>query len=224
MEGPLSVVLKMSHPTEMMISVLIGIGFGFVLERAGFGRADRLTANFYGRDFRVLRVMFTAIVTAMLGLYVLDLLAILPLSSIGILDTYLLPQIVGGLLLGVGFIVGGYCPGTSVVAAVSGKIDAVLFMLGIAFGSAVFTFGYDTLAPLANAGARGRVLLHDFFHVNSGIVVFAVSLFAVGAFWAVGRIEQLVRARTSARASEHQDEEATEARGAAGLAREGSLP
>lgn len=224
MEGPLSVVLKMSHPTEMMVSVLIGIGFGFVLERAGFGRADRLTANFYGRDFRVLRVMFTAIVTAMLGLYVLDLLGILPLSSIGILDTYLLPHFVGGLLLGVGFIVGGYCPGTSVVAAVSGKIDAVLFMLGIAFGSAVFTLGYDTIAPLANAGARGRVLLHDFFHVSSGIMVFAVSLFAVGAFWAVGRIERLVRARVSARALARQHLEAPEAPDAAGLAGEGSLP
>ncbi len=221
MEGPLSVVLKMSHPTEMMVSVLVGIGFGFVLERAGFGSADRLTSNFYGRDFRVLRVMFTAIVTAMLGLYFLDLLKILPLSSIGILDTYLPSQVLGGLLLGVGFIVGGYCPGTSVVAAASGKIDAVLFMFGIAGGSAVFTLGYDTLAPLADAGARGRVLLHEFFHVSSGVMVFAVTLFAVGAFWAVGKIEQAVRARLPARAPGRQQAEAP---GPAGLAGEGSLP
>ena len=100
MEGPLSVVFKFSHPTDMMLAVLIGVGFGFVLERAGFGRADNLAAIFYGRDFRVLRVMFSAIVTAMCGLYLLDLSGVLPLSSIGILDTYLGAQIARGCTSG----------------------------------------------------------------------------------------------------------------------------
>jgi len=193
MSGPLSVVLRFSHPTEMLVAVLVGFGFGFVLERAGFGRADRLAAIFYGRDFRVLRVMFSAIVTAMVGLYLLDLAGILPLASIGLLDTYLWPHLVGGLLLGAGFIIGGYCPGTSVVAAVSGKLDAVLFMFGIAVGSAVFTLGWENLAPLANSGARGRFLLQDLFGLPSGVMVFAVTLFAVGAFALVGRIEAAVR-------------------------------
>ena len=187
MEGPLSVVLRFSHATEMVVAGLVGFGFGFVLERAGFGRADRLTAVFYGRDFRVLRVMFSAIVTAMIGLYSLDLAGVLPLPSIGLLDTYLWPHLVGGLLLGAGFVVGGYCPGTSPVAAVSGKIDAWLFMGGIVGGSALFTLSWDTVAPLAGAGARGRFLLFDLLGVPSGVVIFAVTLFAVGAFWAVGR-------------------------------------
>lgn len=193
MEGPLSQVLKLGFSTEMLLSVFIGLGFGFVLERAGFGRSDNLASIFYGRDFRVLRVMFTAIVTAMIGLYFLDVLGILPISSIGILDTYLWAQLAGGLLFGAGFIIGGWCPGTSIVGVVSGKIDALLFVFGLVLGSMVFTLGFENLAPLQNAGAKGRLLLHDVFHLPSGVMVFLVALFAVGAFWAVGRIEARVR-------------------------------
>ncbi len=189
MDGPLSVVLKFPHALEMVAAVAIGLGFGFVLERAGFGRADNLAAIFYGRDFRVMRVMFSAIVTAMIGLYMLDLFGILAVSSIGVIDTYLLPQILGGLLLGGGFIVGGYCPGTSLVGAASGKSDAMLFLAGLVGGSAIFTFGYDSFAPLQNATAMGRLLINEYLHVSSGIVVFGVALFAVACFWLVSKIE-----------------------------------
>jgi uncharacterized protein len=192
MDGPLSQFLKLGYSTEMLLSVFVGMGFGFALERAGFGRSDNLAAVFYGRDFRVLRVMFSAIVTAMLGLYFLDLFRIMPISSIGLLDTYLWAQLVGGLLLGVGFIVGGWCPGTSIVGAVSGKVDAVLFIGGLVVGSTLFTLGFESFQVLQNAGARGRVLLHDFLGVPSGVAVFGVTLFAVGAFWAVGRIQDAV--------------------------------
>jgi hypothetical protein len=192
MEGPLSVVLKFSHPADMVAALLVGAGFGFVLERGGFGRADNLAAIFYGRDFRVMRVMFTAIVTAMLGLYLCDLLGVMPLGSIGLLDTYLLPQLAGGLLLGAGFIIGGYCPGTSVVATMSGKLDGLAFIVGLFGGSVVFTLGYDVLRPFHLKTAMGRVLLHEYFGLPSGVMVFGVVLFAIGCFFAVGRIEALV--------------------------------
>lgn len=192
MEGPLTVVLNVSRPVEMMLAAVIGFGFGFVLERAGFGRADNLAAIFYGRNFRVMRVMFTAIVTAMIGLYFLDLVGILPIGTIGVLDTYLLPQFIGGLLLGAGFIIGGYCPGTSIVAAGSGKFDAMLFLGGLVIGSAVFTLGFDTFQPLQNAGAMGRMLIHEYFNVSSAAIVLAVALFAVGSFAMVRKIETMV--------------------------------
>ena len=174
------------------------VGFGWTLERAGFGRSDNLAAIFYGRDFRVLRVMFTAIATAMVGVYFLDLAGIVPISSIGILDTYLVAQLAGGLLVGFGFIVGGWCPGTSIVGLVSGKIDALLFIGGLVVGSMLFTLGFDSFAPLQNAGAKGRVLLHEYFRVPSGVMVLAVALFAVASFWAVGKIEKALRARREA--------------------------
>ncbi len=195
MDGPLSIILNFTHPLDMVVAAAIGFGFGFILERAGFGRADNLAAIFYGRDFRVLRVMFSAIVTAMIGIYFLDLLGILPLGNIGILDTYLVPQILGGLLLGAGFILGGYCPGTSIVAAAGGKTDAFLFLGGLLIGSTVFTLGYDTFKPLQNATAMGRLLLQDFLHLPSGVIVFSVALFAVASFWLVSKIEMRVNER-----------------------------
>jgi uncharacterized protein len=198
MDAPLSVVFNFTHPLDMAVALAIGFGFGFVLERSGFGRADTLTAIFYGRDFRVLRVMFSAIVTAMLGLYFLDLTGILPLGNIGILDTYLLPQLVGGLLLGAGFIIGGHCPGTSIVAAASGKTDAALFVGGMLIGATVFTLGFDTFKPLQNATAMGRVLIHEFFRLPAGVLVLAVALFAVASFWLVSKIEMRVNERKSA--------------------------
>lgn len=200
MDGPLSVVLKFSHPLEMITALVVGLGFGFVLENAGFGRADNLAAIFYGRDFRVMRVMFTAIVTGMIGLYFLDLTGILPLASIGLLDTFVLPQMVGGLLLGAGFIIGGYCPGTSLVASASGKTDGMLFLVGLVLGSAVFTLGFESFTSFQNSTAMGRVLLHEFLQLPAGVVVLAVAAFAVSAFWGVGRIEGLVnRARGGVR-------------------------
>jgi uncharacterized membrane protein YedE/YeeE len=195
MDGPITVFFKLGSSVETLFAVLVGMGFGLSLEGAGFGDANVLVSIFYGRDFRVLRVMFTAVVTAMVGLYLADLVGLMPISSIGILDTYLWAQLVGGLLVGFGFIVGGWCPGTSMVGVVSGKVDALLYGLGVLAGSAIFTLGADSFAPLMNAGAHGRVLLHEWFHVPSGVMVFAVALMAVGAFAGAGRIEAAVRAR-----------------------------
>lgn len=195
MEFPLVLGLGMSHAAEMVAAVVTGIGFGFVLSRAGFDRSENMAAIFYGRDFRVVRVMFTAVVTAMLGLYFLDLAGVMPISNIGLLPTYWVPQIVGGLLLGVGFIVGGYCPGTSIVATVSGKLDGAFFVGGLFLGGLLFNVGYDAFAALHQRGAMGRVLLHEVFGIPSGVMVFAVVLFAVGSLAAVTRIEAIVLAR-----------------------------
>jgi uncharacterized protein len=193
MEGPLALAFNLGHGGDAVAGVLCGIGFGFALERGGFGRANNLAAIFYGRDFRVMRVMFSAIVTAMIGLYLLDLTGFMPLSNIGILPTYLLPQLVGGLLLGTGFIIGGYCPGTSLVGMVSGKIDAVLFVTGLFAGSFAFILSYDAFASFEQKTAWGPVLLHEYFHLPSGVMVVMVALFAVGAFWATSKIEAAVR-------------------------------
>ena len=197
MQVPLALTMNFSPVAEMGIGLVTGVGFGFFLERAGFGRADNLVSVFYGRDFRVMRVMFTAILTAMLGAYLLDLVGVMPLGNIGLIPTYVLPQLVGGLLLGAGFVVGGYCPGTSLVGAASGKLDAVFFLGGLFGGSMLFTVTYDLFAAFHSSTAMGRVLLHEYFGIPSGPMVLGVVLFALGAFVAVGKIEALVnRARS----------------------------
>ena len=192
MEAPFVLTMNMSHTSEMVAALLTGLGFGFVLERAGFGSAKNLVSVFYGRDFLVLRVMFTAIITAMLGVYFLDLIGFMPLGNIGLIPTYFWPQLLGGLLLGAGFIIGGYCPGTSVVAAASGKIDAAVFIGGLLIGSAAFTLSYEPLMAFHQSSAWGRVLLHEYFGISSGPMVVIVVLFAVVAFYVTGKIQSRV--------------------------------
>ncbi len=124
---------------SLIVAFIIGIAFGFALERGGFGNARILAAQFYFSNMRVLKVMFTAIVTAMLGIYYLSVIGFMDLSLVYVSNTYIVPQVVGGLILGVGFVIGGYCPGTSVVSFSTGRLDGLVYILGVMAG--IFVFG-----------------------------------------------------------------------------------
>lgn len=175
---------------SLVVAFAVGIGFGFSLERAGFGSARKLTAQFYLTDLAVFKVMFTAIVTAMLGLFYLSWGGFLDLSLVYLTPTYLWPQIVGGLLLGFGFVIGGYCPGTSLVAAVTGRIDGLVFVLGVIFG--VFAFGesYPLTKDFYVSGNMGTVTLPQLLHLPYGLVVLLVVLMALGGFAGAGWVER----------------------------------
>lgn len=167
---------------SLIVAFMIGIGFGFFLERAGFGSAKKLAAQFYFADMSVLKVMFSAIVTAMVGVYYLSVIGWVDLSMIYLTPTNILPQVVGGLLLGFGFVIGGYCPGTSCVSASTGRIDGIIFLLGVVFG--IFAFGevFPLVSNFYNSTPMGQVTLPQFFNIPYGVVVFLVVLMAVGAF------------------------------------------
>lgn len=168
---------------ETAITLAIGFGFGFVLERAGFGNANNLAAQFYLYDMRVLKVMFTAIVTAMLFTFLAAALGLLDFSRVWVPPTYFWPGVLGGFVLGVGFIIGGYCPGTSLVAVSTFKLDAVAYTLGVLTG--IFLFGETVPAYWGffnHAGAMGRLTIFDLLGVDAGVVVAGVALMAVGAF------------------------------------------
>ncbi len=124
---------------------VIGIGFGWVLERAGFSSSKKMASVFYAKDFTVLKVFFTGAITSALGLLVLNQLEILNFGDVYIPKTYILPTIIGGLIMGLGFLLGGYCPGTSFSALAIGKLDALAFLIGIALGIAFFGFTYEPL-------------------------------------------------------------------------------
>jgi uncharacterized protein len=167
---------------SLIVAVLIGIGFGFFLERAGFGSAKKLAAQFYFTDMAVLKVMFTAIVTAMVGLYYLSVIGFVDLSLVFINPTYLWPQIVGGLVLGVGFVVGGYCPGTSCVAASTGRYDGWVYLLGIIAGILAFGEVFPLVENFYKSSAMGQVTLPQLLNLPYGLIVFLVSVMALGAF------------------------------------------
>lgn len=166
----------------LVVAFLIGGGFGFFLERAGFGSARKLTAQFYLLDFSVLKVMFTAIVVAGVGFWWLVALGLLDLSVTYINPTFLASQVTGGLILGVGFIVGGYCPGTSCVAAVTGKLDALFYIAGVFFGILVFSLLEPAIRSFHHAGAMGEAYVWQWLKTSPGVTMLLAVLMAVGAF------------------------------------------
>ena len=175
--------------TSLIIALGIGLGFGFALERAGFGSGRKLAAQFYLTDLTEFKVMFSAIVTAMVGLYVLSRIGVLDLSLIYHLPTYLVPQLVGGLLFGAGFVIGGYCPGTSCVAASTGKIDGLVLIGGMMAGIWVFLESYPLLEGFVNSSPMGEIDLPGILGLPYGAVVVLVIVVAAIGFAVAERIE-----------------------------------
>jgi uncharacterized protein len=144
----------MSFPLEftgILSGLLCGLVFGFALERAGFASACNLTAQLRFKDWRVFKVMFTAIIVAAFGLFFLQAAGMMAKNDIYIPTVFLWATLLGGVGVGAGMAVGGYCPGTSVVGFVSGKIDGLVFFIGLALGTYVFAGAYEALAPMLEA-------------------------------------------------------------------------
>lgn len=181
--------LSLSTGAFVFAAIVLGFFFGFFLERAGFSSSLKLTAQFYFKDWGVLKVMFSAIVVACLGLAWLSLAGIVDFSQIYVPDAYVWPQLVGGLLLGAGFILGGYCPGTAVVAGAIGKLDALFFLGGIFAG----IFGFGLIEPSIHSfnisGALGPLTLPQWLNISHGVGAFALAVIALGAFWAAENSE-----------------------------------
>jgi len=173
--------------------LLAGILFGYVLEAAGFGSPRKLTAQFRLSDFSVFKVMFTAVLVAAVGLWGLKSFGVITSQSVYIPTTFFWAMGLGGVLIGAGFAVGGYCPGTSVVGAASGRIDALVFMIGILGGSALFGWAYEPLTGLyfAAQGPQAQTL-QDLFGVPEWVVL-AVLIAAAAAGFLVGNMMEKAR-------------------------------
>jgi uncharacterized membrane protein YedE/YeeE len=185
---------------EMMLLTAIGLGFlfGFSLERGGFGNPRKLAAQFYLYDMTVFKVMFTAILVAMVGLYTLQGLGLMDLSRLWINETFVWAQLVGGFLLGVGFIMSGLCPGTSVVSAASGRWDAVVTFVGIFVGTAIFAVAVDvfpSLDALYHSGSTGVSLLNEIFGVPPLVFALGVLVMAGAGFVGAEKVERIFAAK-----------------------------
>jgi hypothetical protein len=187
---PLVSSMEWSVATDLAIAVALGFGFGFCLERAGFGSARKLTAVFYLFDMAVVKVMFTAIVTAMAGLFLLSAAGLMNLSELYLEPTNYAAQIIGGLVFGAGFIIGSYCPGTSVAAMATGRKDAMVFALGMlagVFAYAEFTPGIETWIK---ATAQGEMTLPAITGIGMGWWALAFAAFLAFAGWGMSVLEQ----------------------------------
>ncbi len=180
---------------NFIVAIFIGIAFGFILEQAGFSTSKKLVGLFYGYDFTVLRVFFTAGVTAMLGVIMLGHFGLLDLSLIYINPTFLWSALVGGAIMGLGFVIGGFCPGTSITAAAIGKIDAMIFVAGSFIGVLIFAEGYPLFEGLYKAAPWGYVRIFETVGMSQALFAFLLTLIAVGAFWFTTLVENKVNGK-----------------------------
>ncbi len=188
---PLPLSQYFGHWGAYVVFLLIGFAFGYVLEISGFGNSRKLAAQFYFKDMTVLKVMFGAIITAMVLIFATSAIGLLDYNLIWVNPTYLWPGIVGGLIMGVGFIIGGFCPGTSLVGAATFKLDGVFFVLGVFFG--IFLFG-ETVSNFNifwNSSYMGRFTLPELFGLSTGVVVLLVVLMALFMFFGAEQLERI---------------------------------
>ncbi len=123
------------------------------------------------------------LVTLAIGFFFASAAGLVDFAGVWVPPTYFWPGVLGGFILGVGFIIGGYCPGTSLVAAATFKLDGIVFAAGVLFGLLLFGETAPAFWGFFNhAGAAGRVTLFDWLGVDAGVMVLGVVVMAVGAF------------------------------------------
>lgn len=185
-----------------LVFLVIGMGFGAALEVSGFGDTRKLAAQFYLTEMTVLKVMFTGIVVAAVLIFASSAFGLLDLSRVYVNETYLWPGIVGGLIMGVGFVIGGFCPGTSVVAASTLKLDGIFFLVGAGVGVWAFGETVGGFQPFFLSSSMGRFMVPELFGLSAGMTVVLLVAMALLMFWGAelseayfGRKEEWARMR-----------------------------
>jgi len=179
------------HPwISLFAALLIGIGFGFALEQAGFSSSRKLAGMFYGYDTTVLKVFFTAAIVAMLGTQFLSYFGMIDMKLVYVNTYFMYPAIIGGIIMGLGFVMGGFCPGTGISAVSIGKIDAIFYVVGGLFGAFLFAEFYPYLEKLFLSGNKGPVKVPDALGISDGLFIFLVIVIAVGMFWMAEKAEK----------------------------------
>jgi rhodanese-related sulfurtransferase len=194
---PLPLTELLGQYGSYFIYLLVGVAFGATLETAGFGNSMKLAAQFYFKDLTVFKVMFTAIIVAMTLVFLSSAVGLLDYSLIWVPPTYLWPGILGGLIMGVGFIVGGFCPGTSLVGMATGKVDALFFVLGVMTGIFLFGETVSSFAVFFESSYMGRFTLPELFGLSYGTVVILVVVMALVMFLAAEKTEAVMGGATA---------------------------
>jgi uncharacterized membrane protein YedE/YeeE len=180
MIAPLAKSGAISTSTNLWLAIPIGIVFGYALFHAGFTDSRRIAWAFYFKDVGVPVVMFSAIATGMLGLWGLSLLGVLDISRVYMLPTFLWPMAIGGLIFGMGMVIGGYCPGTAAASLATGKIDALVFIIGFLAGSLVFGDLFPVWGDFYNSNYLGAYRLDEWLGIGLGLTVLGIVVIAVG--------------------------------------------
>lgn len=198
MTAPLPLSFATGSPSALVVAFGVGLGFGWCLERAGLGSATKLMGQFHLTDLAVFKVMFSAIVTAMLGLFWLARAGIVDLSRVYVPETFVLPQIVGGLVFGAGMALAGLCPGTSCVAAATGRGDGLAVAAGFFAGVLATALALPWMSRFYLSGARGSMTLETVLGLDTGTLILVVVASALAGFVIAEHVEQRMARRLAA--------------------------
>jgi len=188
--GPLTELGILNHEGGILMAFIIGIAFGFILEQAGFSSTRKLAGVFYGYDFVVIKVFFTAAITGATGLILMNYFELIDLNLIYVNKFFPPSAFVGAAIMGAGFIIGGFCPGTSVCAAAIGKIDAMAFIGGILLGVIIFAETFPLFQDFFVASPKGNLKITEVLGIKDGLFVLFFILIALGAFALVNFIQK----------------------------------
>ncbi len=181
--GPISSYIIFPEWLNMLTAFLIGTGFGFALEQAGFSSSRKLAGMFYGYDATVMKVFFTAAIVALVCSQIMSYLGLLNLNQVYVNEFYVTSAIVGGVIMGAGFIMGGFCPGTGLCAMSIGKIDAIVFIAGGLAGAFIFAETYPYIQNMANANFKGPVKINESLGLSPGLFTLLMIIAAAVMFW-----------------------------------------
>ena len=152
---------------QLVLGLLFGVVFGFLLQKGGVAKYEVLIGQFLLTDFTVIKVMLTAIIVGMLGIFSLRALGLVELH---VKPTRYAANIAGGLLFGVGLGLLGYCPGTGIVALGQGNYDAIAGILGLLVGSYLYAETSACLgSTIGKIGNRGRIMLPDLLRMRLAV-------------------------------------------------------
>ena len=163
---------------QLAIGFFVGILFGFLLQKGGVTKYDVIIGQLLLTDFTMVKIMFSAVVTGMIGVHLLRSLGLAQLhpkpGSFGV-------SVIGGLIFGVGFALLGYCPGTLAGAVGQGSLDALFGgFVGILIGAGLLAELYPKLdKAILNKGHFGEITWSQLLKVNPWWVILPV------AFWII---------------------------------------
>jgi uncharacterized protein len=188
--GPILPLADAPLWADLLAGFIIGILFGFALEQAGFSSSRKLAGMFYGYDTTVLKVFFSAALFALTGSLLMNYFGLIDLEMVYVNEYYIGPSIVGGIIMGLGFIMGGFCPGTGICAAAIGKIDALFYLLGGFVGALLFAETYPYFVEFATSGYRGPAKINEWLSLSPGLFALLLIIAAVVMFWLAEKAEQ----------------------------------
>lgn len=164
---------------KLIAGVIFGLMFGFLLQKGGVAKYNVLIGQLLLQDWTVAKIILTAIVVGMIGIFPLHHFAKVNLH---IKPTRIGANIIGGFVFGAGFALSGYCPGTAAAALGQGSWDALFVMVGLIAGSWLFAeLSGWTKKTIEKWGELGKVQLSDLLGVPRGVFVvgFALALIVI---------------------------------------------